>query len=533
MARVSPSQFESGSREWANRRLILLLAALSVAAVLRFAFLEQKPLWCDELATLQRQELTLREHIAALKGNHPLHELFLRVWMSPDASDVRLRLPSACFGIGAVILVGALVRSSGRRASLYLTWFVALSPLHLMYSRIGRPYALAALLAILSNLCFLWAIRRPRFMALAAYAVATAAMIYANLLSATLWLAQGLFLLWFMRKRWRRLRPWIGAHAAVGLLILPWMLYSAWGAITWSEETTYTAQQMGRLFKLAHVTMALCVGETVHPLNFKVVLPAAVGFGAALLMGLRHAVRRRRSIAAFLAVQVFMVFGVALYFGAAAPKHLIIMLPAWLGLCAIGIAQSRKPVVRVAATGLIVLTMTASLFNYFTDRQFTDADMVTPWREITAAIEDQDGDASRPEDIFIGYQMDRGAYDMFRRYYRGGAPVHYVDFEAWRGQLRRHLDEGPVWLLLHKGDPVEEIESWLAERYVTVSFIPFQMEEHTLKGLHEWRRARGRQDDVFSWLATLPGYARKYRSPLYRLYYVEPQEAEGAISGGS
>ncbi len=512
---------------------MLLLAALSVAAVLRFAILEQKPLWCDELATLQRQGLSLREHIAALKGNHPLHELFLRVWMSPDASDFRLRLPSAFFGIGAVILVGALVRSSGRHASLYLTWFLALSPLHLMYSRIGRPYALAALLAILSNLCFLWAVRRPRLAALAAYAVATAAMIYANLLSASLWLAQGLFLLWFMRRRWRRLRPWVGAHIAVGLLILPWMLYSAWGAITWSEETTYTAQQMGRLFKLAHVTMSLCVGETVHPLNVTVVLPAAIGFGSALLMGLRHAVRRQRSIAAFLAVQLFVALGVALYFGAAAPKHLIIILPAWLGLCAIGITQSRKPLFRVAAAALVVLPMTAGLFNYFTDRQFTDADMVTPWREIAAVIEDRDGDASRPADIFIGYQMDRGAYDMFRRYYRGSAGVHYMDFEAWRDQLRQHVAERPVWLLLHRGDPVEEIESWLADRSVKVTFIPFQQEEHTLKGLHEWRSARARHDDILSWVAALPGYARKYRSPLYRLYYLEPPEAGDAIRGGA
>jgi len=91
--------------------------------------------------------------------------------MPSDASDAWMRLPSALLGIAAVAMAWGLMRPAGGRAALFAVWFMALSPLHVMYSRIARPYSLACALALLSNLALLGAIARRRgALAPAAYA---------------------------------------------------------------------------------------------------------------------------------------------------------------------------------------------------------------------------------------------------------------------------------------------------------------------------------------------------------------------------
>ncbi len=490
---------------------IWLVLALVAAALLRFVALEQKPLWCDELATLQRLSLTFPQHVRAMSGNHPLYELLLRFWMPPDGSDAWMRIPSAAFGVAAVGLAWMLMRAAGGREATFAAWFVALSPLLLMHSRIARAYSLACALAFLSNLALLGALRRRTTLSFLAYVAATALMIYANLLAAGIWLAQALFILWFLRRRLRRLLPWAAAHAGVGALLAPWLVYSLPGAIQFGAETTYTAQQVGRAAKVCYLAFTLCLGETVHPLNFWVVPAGFLGFGAVMAAGTIYIVRRRRAFGLLLLTQVAVLYSAAIMFPAAAPKHLTVLLPAWCGVLAIGLLRWNARKAASAAGIILVATMCVSLVNYFAGREFHDADMVTPWREMAAAVKGSEG----PRDtLVVGYRMDHGAYDMFRRYYRGTLKAEYLDFQDWRGHLDGAIKrEGAVWLLLHDGDPWLDVESWLKGKGLRFSFTPFQEEEHTLRGLRE-EGFRG---------------VGKYRSPLYRLYRIERFVGRGTI----
>ena len=493
--------------------LLWLMSALVVAAALRFTVLEIHPLWCDELATLQRLKLPVWRHLVAMKGSHPLYELLLHAWMPADGSDAWMRIPSAALGVLAVWLTWLMMRSLGRREALVAAWLVALLPLHLMYSRIARPYSLACTLALLSNLSLLWALKRRRLVPTATYVLTTALMIHANLVAGSIWIAQGLFVLWFYRKRLRRLPWWIVAHACIGLLMLPWMIFSFRGAVIFGVETQYTAQQSGRLAKACYLAFTLGVGETVHPLNFSVLIPAFIGFGAAGIWGLARAVRRRSNIAVLLLVQLLLAYVVALWFAAAAPKHLTIILPALAAILAVGLAGIRLTWRRWVLTALVVVSMGASILNYFGGREFADADMVTPWREMVAKVKASED----PNDVLIiGYRPDSGAYDMFLRYYRraGGtleAKCLFADKQkgkdesgVWKDALGHELwSERRVWLLLHDGDPWDKVEHWLRENGYHFELTLFQEEEHTLQGLQEGLSAVG-----------------KYHSHLYRLYLI-------------
>jgi hypothetical protein len=481
--------------------------ALVAAAALRFAALGQKPLWCDELASLQRLGLSFSAHVQAMKGNHPLFELLLRLWMPPDGSDAWMRIPSAVFGVAAVWMTWLLVRGLGRRCGLVAAWLMALSPLHVMYSRIARPYSLACTLALASTLALVWAIRRRSVLSLTAYAVVTALLVYTNLFAAVLWMAQAIFLIWFHRRRLRRLAPWVVANLAVAALIAPWMWYSARGAMTWSAQTLYTAQQLGTLAKVCYLPLTLCIGETVNPLNFPVVLPAFIGFGIAIFSGVVAVFARRRSLGVLLFIQVAAVFAASLAFSALGAKHLTILLPALCGLIAVGLLSLRAKWIAWFCGLLILATTLASQFNYFTNRQFADADMVTAWLEIASTVERSE---TYGEVVIVGYRPDHGVYDIIRRYYHGDhdLQVQYMDFAHWRRQLTRNPKQiASFWMLLHDSDPWEEIEAWMKAHGYTFTLTTFQMREHTL--------ARLRAGYFFH---APPG---EFESPLYRLYHVQ------------
>jgi hypothetical protein len=288
------------------------------------------------------------------------------------------------------------------------------------------------------------------------------------------------------------------------------MWFSLHGAVIWGTETHYAAQQLGMAAKACYLPLTLCLGETVNPLNFPVVLPAFIGFGIATISGVAAVFTRRRTLAVLLLIQVAIVFLSSLAFAAIGAKHLTILLPALWGLIAIGLLSLRAKWLGWLCGALILATMCASLFNYFTNRQFADADMVTPWREIAAAVErsEKPGDA-----LIIGYQPDRGVFDIFRRYYRGKLEPQYLDFPNWQGHLTRELKEHHrAWILLHDTDPWQKMEdlSNFGRASHIVFLQTFQIREHT-QALVKAGFIFGAPDDMLG----------MFQSPLYRLYLLE------------
>lgn len=485
-------------------RAALLCMAILVAAGLRFADLGRWPLWVDELATLQRLDLTFTEHVAAMRGNHPLYELLLRGWAVSGNSDARVRMPSALMGVVSVLLLWLALRRTNRWAAIVAAWLLALSPLHLMYSRIARAYSLATMLALLNLLAFQWALRRRGALPLMTYVFISAALIYSNLIAGLICVAQGLFVIWFFRRRPRKIVRWVLAGLGVAALIAPWMVYSMPGAVEWGVETQYTARQFGHWAKAAYLPLTFSLGETVHPLNLKVVIPAFIGFGGIMAAAFWNTLRRRRPMMVLLFLQVIVGYGVGLAFDAAASKHLLVIVPSWCALLALGMAcMGRKRTFGAILFGALILgSSAASDANYFAGRQFADADMVTPWREIVARVEAEEMPG---EKILIGYRPDPGAFDMFGRYYFGRLSAEHLDFTDWRGEIAGALERhGSIWLLLHDGDPWQDAEAWFLNNGASFTMTPFQEEEHTLQGLREgWKNAG------------------KYTSPMYRLYYVK------------
>jgi mannosyltransferase len=144
----------------------ILLLVVGVAAVLRFATLGRQSFWFDEVATADLVRLPFGEMLHGVRqdeGTPPLYYVLAWGWSHLFGStETRLRSLSAVFGTATVPTVFLIGRELGSRAmGLLAAALVATSPILVWYSQEARSYSLLALLAALSALCFVRALREP------------------------------------------------------------------------------------------------------------------------------------------------------------------------------------------------------------------------------------------------------------------------------------------------------------------------------------------------------------------------------------
>ena len=136
-----------------------LLAAVCAGSALRLYHLYAQILVDDEWHAVHK--LLAGGYVSILtdfgSADHciPLTLLyrFLSDWFW--LSEFLMRLPVLIFGISSLLVIPLLLRQFiGRSASSLLAWLLAISPLHIYYSRIARPYGISLLLAMLAVVAF-------------------------------------------------------------------------------------------------------------------------------------------------------------------------------------------------------------------------------------------------------------------------------------------------------------------------------------------------------------------------------------------
>src|SRR5713226_6720844 len=145
------ARFTDVNRVRATVALPVLLAAL--ALVLRLYGLSDKPLWYDEIVTLNRANLPLAELVIdALKQKHyPTYFLLLGPFASADIDGWMLRFPSALFGAVCVLLVSRLAAEMrGPRTGLGAGLLMALSPFEVQFGQEARSYTLTSCLVLVA-----------------------------------------------------------------------------------------------------------------------------------------------------------------------------------------------------------------------------------------------------------------------------------------------------------------------------------------------------------------------------------------------
>jgi uncharacterized membrane protein len=253
-----------------------------LAAVVRFATLDQQSLWYDEAVTavrvLHASLHSTLSAVARVENTPPLYYLVTWGWTRVLGTGVlALRSLSAVAGVATVAVAWMIGRELGtRRAAIVLAAIVASNPLFVWYSQEARSYELFVLLGSAAFLFFLRARKEPTRRNLAAWAVCSALALLTHYFAVFLIVAEAPLLL-RGRTSDRRTLAALGAVAATGIALIP-LIHSQGGRGTgWISNWPLG----GRLEAIAKYYL---LGESGAPLGGTILMLAALPILAALVL---------------------------------------------------------------------------------------------------------------------------------------------------------------------------------------------------------------------------------------------------------
>jgi 4-amino-4-deoxy-L-arabinose transferase-like glycosyltransferase len=411
-----------------------LPAILCVAAALRLWQLDRDELWFDEAFAA----LVAVEPVHALvselmrDSSPPLYFLLLRAWTLTVGGDPwTLRLLSVICGALAIWGVFVLGRQLfGWRAATAAAALLALSPLHIYYSREVRPYALLIALAMASLLALerLGSAGRGH---LVTYVVVTLAAAYTHNYGLLLLAVLGV---WVVLRRVEVGR----AAAAVALVVLG---YAAWlpaltnqlasGATSWVAVIWNAAPPEMALFRSL---AAFCIGGSspeyvalgtsgwpavAHWTSYLVF--AALLASALIRQPAAGATRLALALGVLLVLPLAASFVTPIYL---VGRHDVVALPLFLLLGGAGLVRLRRAA--AAAAGLAVAVLAIAAIHAFYSKPSADLG-----RRQAAVLLEHAGSS----DPILTTGFTRNTVEYYVRHGQGLQPFHSfpTSFGAHRG----------------------------------------------------------------------------------------------------
>jgi 4-amino-4-deoxy-L-arabinose transferase-like glycosyltransferase len=435
---------------------ITLLFIVLLAAGLRLYMLDGQSFWADEGNSVVLAQKSVSDIITAAAADihPPAYYLLLKQWARVfGLSETGARSLSVLFGILTVwglYLLGTALK--GQRVGLLAALLAAINPFFIHYSQEARMYQLLALTAVLSAYALvLWwqralqAQRSARVAVSGLYLVMALLGLYTHYAFPIHLIALNvawMIWLWGQRDKGPKkllrdyLAPWALLQALVMILFLPWLPTALHQIRTWPRPPT----QLNALMALAHTLQLFLCGPT--PRGFNVVVLTIIGLFSLGLAGWgiwRQMHTRALSLARALLPLLWLLAPLLamLVAGAFTPtffKFLLLALPAWLLLLALGIDAVGIPGIRRPKRGdfdiatvraylltpilllMIALPASASLNRYYHDPDAARDDYrgLAAWLKATARA----GDA-----IILDAP---GQNDAFSQYDHGPAPVYLL-----------------------------------------------------------------------------------------------------------
>ncbi len=440
-----------------------MVALLLLGFGLRVFRLQHHNLWGDEAFSLAFSRQPLLQVLAAGAETHPpIYHLFLHFWVPLAGQSLfALRFLSVLPGVLLLAILFALgQRLLGASGGLLAAGLGVISSFAVYYSQETRMYAWVACFCALALYADArWQRDRARRWG-ALFLAATLAAVFTHYYAFFVLLAQNLSRFQRWHENARSWRAWLRAQFVITLAYLPWALAQI-GFIGAKASARWEALGAGGLDAVwAGTLAAFGAGETVSPLGRWLGIALLVP----LAIGLRSALRRPRR-ERVLAYWLFVPLTGAWLLGPLMPfffaRYLIVALPAYLLLLAIGLRASARP---LAAFWLLLALLANgySLRNYFSNPNFAKGG----YGDLMAYVQAH----RRSGDALL---LQNGAQAALYDYY-GQAEPRAFNMPPWDDAQMQPLlhsvsaQHERIWLLMY-GDPVgydpqHELERWLHGR---------------------------------------------------------------------
>jgi len=416
---------------------LALLTALGLGV--RLIGLGRQSLWFDETVSVFVARLGWREALEFLlaDGVHPpLYYAVQKISLLLGSSEFAARLPAAVFGaLTVALLYWWSARWVGPASAALAAALLALSPLHVWYSREARMYSLLVLLALAAIWLYTRMLHDPPTVASGAAFAAVHALAYlTHYFAALLFLIQLAHLALQLRRHASVLRRWAALQA---LAFLPLAAWAGWVGqrnggyfgIGWIPAPTWQDPWLTLINFTAGYTPPIHLGHVL-----------AAGGILGLALGGLASKRTDRSLRTLFALWTFFPIGFGLVASLSRPLYVdrfyLASLPPLLVLAALGWA--RLPGwTRPASAVLAVLLATWGLNRM----DFAPAQQKEQWREAGVTLA-----AASREEIVIPRVLQ--IVVPLSIYYHGNAPVRALEVNREVGSLEDlTLGSDGVWLV--------------------------------------------------------------------------------------
>jgi len=465
------------------RKNHIIILILFLGCVLRFVNLEGRCFWCDELESYNRAVQPVGEMLSELIRNTPrvpLYYLSLHFWLNLGTSDAFARTLSSLFGIMTILMSYYFLKKFfNKNLALLSVFFLTISPFHIMFSRIVREYSLVCFLSVCSMFSF-WLVisaKSNRFCKWLIYGIVSFLLVYTHYYCWFIIIAQEVFLLICRRKK---LKLWIVTNGIIFTVFLPWIVLNLWFKLNgeWDGAlTTYSSSTFGYFIKTAYFFYSFTLGQTVYPFNLYIVVPLLVTF-IVFIYGVIYLLSEHDQYKKIILFWVFIPFIIGMFLPLYAPRQFLVSLPAFCLILSIGIIKMKYIWLKAFVLTVIIFAFLYSNYNYFTNRQYFDVDMVTPWREIAKDVSKKE---ETSDAVILGRLMEG-----FPHYYRGILPIYRINPFDSPEQIKQYGEKHKhLWILLHSERPRDNFEQWMRENGEIILTKKYLYEENTLKGLGE------------------------------------------------
>jgi hypothetical protein len=413
------------------------------------------------------------------EANMSLYYLLLRGWMHLGHSEAVVRTLSVVVSVAALFVVMLVARAlHGRRVALIAGILLAVDPLVVLFAQNARGYALSLLLVSASSALFVAALRSPSRSGLwVAYALVSALAAYANFWAALVPLAHGVSLAFLPPRSapWRRLVP-----TAVGLAVLLVPLALLIHATDSSGVNWAAGSSAGKVFSKVRATVP-------HPVIDLAVVLAVVVLVVAVAVLRRHPAMQNLSrhwplvfALCWLVVPLGAVILLSLtYKPLLVVRYLVICLPPFVLLVAVGLSRLRARLAMVTATVALIALSAVGVGAFFAHGASQD------WRGAAASVADR----ARPGDgvvVFAPYtriplQWYMRAHPAAERLltpefppgpWRTDAITYDASFRVGPGSIAAAVaHDGRVWLVLSQQQLYPADEKALLSGIRTAGFV--------------------------------------------------------------
>lgn len=454
---------------WIVQRAPLLLGILTLLGfALRLIALGGKSFWLDEIASIAiclRPGNSFWEWVWRHEGNMALYYVLLRPWLHLGLGEGTVRFVSVIPGVLTIpmmYLLGKRLFSAG--TGLLAALMVAVSPCAVVYSQEARAYSLLVLAVAASTYLFVCLIEEPSIGMACGYGVAAALTLYCHYFGTLAIAAHFASLLALPRGR----IPW--KHLALAVLIIAilgapvgWMIH-----IQDSAHLEWVAKPS--LLELYHlgVFLAAETGKGAGPvlLALELVLIAIFLRRLAALANYRQSMEfwKYGLVASGLFTPVVISLLVSMVKPVFFHRFLIICLPAWLLMAAIGVELIGNLRLRtLAAAGVVVLSLVCVVVSYSRVRE--------DWKGAVTFLISH----ARRDDRVLYYQpVAFFGTETYRDWLPGGHVERPKGVMAGgdEQELRREMDHAArIWLVRYPAN-LQDSQSRALETELLASYTP-------------------------------------------------------------